>query len=91
MGMSLCCPYCRPGELLPIMLRTARLVRKGCLIQALGIWKGRDICYFGSKKGQNCKQLYFLADNKSAKCSGTVVYSYIKDREFTAVKRDGKF
>ena len=28
-----------------------------------------------------------MADNNSAKCSDIVVYSYIKDREFTAVKR----
>ena len=27
-----------------------------------------------------------MADNNSAKCSDIVVYSYIKDREFTAVK-----
>ena len=37
------------------------------------------------------KQMHFMAVKKSRKRSGFVIYSYLKDSAFTAVKRDAKF
>ena len=35
--------------------------------------------------------MHFMAVKKSRKRSGFVLYSYLKDSAFTAVKRDAKF
>ena len=35
--------------------------------------------------------MYFMAVENSSKRSGFVLYSYLKDSAFTAVKRDAKF
>ena len=36
------------------------------------------------------KQMHFMVVKKTSKLSGFVIYSYFKDCEFTAVKRDAK-
>ena len=43
------------------------------------------------KREQNGSQTNFVAVEKSRKRSGFFIYSYLKDSEFTAVKRDAKF
>ena len=43
------------------------------------------------KKARNVLQMHFMALKKSSRTSsGFVIYSYFKDGEFTAVKRNAK-
>ena len=42
------------------------------------------------KKAQNVLQMHFMALKKSRTSSGVLIYSYFKDGEFTAVKRNAK-
>ena len=40
------------------------------------------------KKAQRCYKLHFMAVRKSRKRSGFVIYSFLKDSAFTAIKKD---
>ena len=43
---------------------------------------------FVCKKAQRGYKLHFMAVRKSRKRSGFVIYSFLKDSAFTAVKKD---
>ena len=89
-----------PGRLLPIMAYTGRLHPKGVPSSGFRVveislvkeyeraWK--SVILVG-KRAQNSYQMHFMAVKNSRKHSGFVTYSYLKDSEYTAVKRDAKF
>ena len=43
------------------------------------------------KKAQECQQMHFMAVEKTSKLSGFVIWSYLRDIAFTAVKRYAQF
>ena len=57
---------------------------KGRDLTCWSMWKGRKICHFRHKKGQ---QMYFMAVKKSRKRSSFVLYSYFNDSAFTEIRR----
>ena len=52
--------------------------RNKYLFQALGIWKGRDICHFRLWNCLNALQKNAIDVKKLRKFSGFVIYSYLK-------------
>ena len=53
--------------------------------------KGKGNLSFRSVKSPKGQQMHFMAVKKKRKGSGFVIYSYFKDRAFTAIKRLAKF
>ena len=53
--------------------------------------KGKGNLSFRSVKSPKGQQMHFVAVKKVQKGSGFVIYSYLKDSAFSAVKRRAKF
>ena len=91
------------SEVLPIMPYADRLHPKGYLFQTSGKYmKGQGFqepkymngygnLSLRSVKTQKELQMYFISRKKLRKSPGFVIYSYLKDRALTAVKRDAEF
>ena len=52
---------------------------------------GGNVSFQSVKRHKMANRRHFVAVKKSRKRSGFVLYSYLKDSAFTAVKRDAKF
>ena len=53
--------------------------------------KGSGNLLYLCKKVKKCLQIHFMTERKRRKRDGFVIYSYFKDRAFTAVEREAKF
>ena len=57
---------------------------------SLSIWKGREICHSCLHNGPKLQTMHFMTVIKVKQTYGFLIYSYLKDRPFTAVKWDAR-
>lgn len=87
--------YTKGRGVLTIMDNTGRLLPKG--VPFLGftswsIWKGREITHCDLLKDLRLiTGAFYGIKKKTRKHSGLVIYSYLEDHAFRAVKRDAAF